>query len=275
MDDFCEKLPRQDLFMQVLEMHVKFGWQDETPAPAALSPDERRYRIAAMLEELSEYAAAPDSDLEAQLDGLVDLIVFALGTAVRHGFYRFDEAFERVMAANKAKVPGASGKRGGWKRDLIKPPGWKPADLSDLVVSSAEDFAAVEDAADRVGMLAATRSARASIHAVDDVSAEDRQMPSRFAADEELPFNPILKECSDLIMRKSRDYGDKDLAKRQYHPYGDASYLQMLHTKLRRLENVRLRNKGQQNFESARDSVLDMINYAAFYAAWLDEEAGK
>jgi hypothetical protein len=48
----------------------------------------------------------------------------------------------------------------------------------------------------------------------------------------------------------------------------------MIQTKVRRLESIAFDDK-QPNFESAYDSVLDLINYASFYGAYLKERNGK
>ncbi len=84
---------------------------------------------------------------------------------------------------------------------------------------------------------------------------------------------PFLREASELNYRKSQDYGTEgDLSKRKYHPFGAVSYLHMLHLKLVRLTSV-LGQDDAPNFESARDSLLDLANYVAFFGAYLDEEA--
>ena len=79
------------------------------------------------------------------------------------------------------------------------------------------------------------------------------------------------------MIKKAHDYSGgrgQDFARRDYHPYGDVSYLQMLHTKFKRVEaTANLKLKGEKpNFESLQDSVTDLINYAAFYWAYLEEE---
>lgn len=102
----------------VHDMHVKFGLDNET-GPVLLSDEEKDFRMAAMLEELYEYRDA--QTLVGQYDALLDLIVFAVGTLERHGFPLL-EGFEAVMRANMTKSVGQNGaKRGGFKRDLVKP----------------------------------------------------------------------------------------------------------------------------------------------------------
>lgn len=154
-------------FNQVKTMHEKFGFSGGK-IPKALSKEEYIFRIRAMYEELFEYvscifditeqgdsadsnAAAEEfaywlslfelkenvdsiESLEEQLDALTDLCVFTLGTAERQGF-RMDKAFIRVMEANMKKelaVDSTLSKR-DFELDLIKPKGWKPPVLTDLV----------------------------------------------------------------------------------------------------------------------------------------------
>jgi hypothetical protein len=103
-------------------MHEKFGLANTTGA-THLSKEEKDFRVAALQEELNEYSDA--ESLVDQYDALLDLIVFAVGSLERHGF-PLQEGFEIVMRANMAKEVGQNGsKRGGFKRDLVKPAGWQ------------------------------------------------------------------------------------------------------------------------------------------------------
>jgi len=105
----------------VKAMHQKFDLSDAI-TPTHLSTEEKTFRITAMQEELNEYESA--TTLVDEYDALLDLIVFAVGTLERQGF-PFREGFEIVMKANMAKELGSNGeKRGGFKRDLVKPDGW-------------------------------------------------------------------------------------------------------------------------------------------------------
>lgn len=118
---------------KVIDMHNKFGLQQD-PKPQALAEAEKAFRIVAMREEITEYEAS--DCLEDELDALVDLQVFLLGTVHRHGMYEvFQEAFNRVMHANLQKelANSAEASKRGFARDLIKPAGWKAPDLKDLV----------------------------------------------------------------------------------------------------------------------------------------------
>lgn len=139
----------------VADFHAKFGLEYGGP-PRHLPPDLGPFRTKFMAEELAEYitkfkgdqanltslvgylveknALQEPQDLEHQLDALVDLVYVALGTAYLHGF-NFDEAWRRVHAANMKKVRAQRAEQSlrGSTFDVVKPEGWTPADLSDLV----------------------------------------------------------------------------------------------------------------------------------------------
>lgn len=133
----------------VKAMHKKFGLENNA-SPDHLTKEEKEFRSMAMLEELNEYIAA--DTLVDQYDALLDLIVFAVGTLERHGFPLL-AGFEKVMEANMAKELGQNGeKRGGFKRDLIKPEGWTAPEAklqlildSNLNTQVAFDFAPSSD----------------------------------------------------------------------------------------------------------------------------------
>lgn len=110
-------------------MHKKFNITSEQ---IAFTNKEKRFRIKAMQEELDEYCDATNEADE--LDALVDLVVFTLGTAERQGLLHvFEEAFKRVMEANCEKQLGRNKKRDNFQIDLVKPEGWTAPDLHDLV----------------------------------------------------------------------------------------------------------------------------------------------
>jgi predicted HAD superfamily Cof-like phosphohydrolase len=99
--------------------------------PRSLPEDLQDFRCNFMVEELEEYdAACKQGDLAKALDALVDLTYVVLGTAHLHGF-NFNEAWARVHAANMKKVKGSSERSDEY--DVIKPEGWTPPDLSDLI----------------------------------------------------------------------------------------------------------------------------------------------
>ena len=103
--------------------------------PAILSHKLCIDRHHLMLEELQEYLQATTSDsLYETLDALVDLQYLLLGTVLTHGLQDvFEEAFNRVHDANMQKEPGQNSRRRLMNTDAVKPIGWKPANLGDLV----------------------------------------------------------------------------------------------------------------------------------------------
>ena len=134
----------------ISEFHERFHL-NYTGRPRHLPPNILTVRATFMAEELGEYfglndAASKDHQamlmalyqqppLVDQLDALVDLVYVALGTSYLHGF-DFREAWSRVHKANMNKVRALrddDSKRGS-VYDVVKPSGWLPADLDDLVV---------------------------------------------------------------------------------------------------------------------------------------------
>ena len=77
----------------------------------------------------------------------------------------------------------------------------------------------------------------------------------------------ILQEAAELKERKSKDYQGSIWTEEDYFPFGHESYLHMLWTKMLRIRSVA--EQKDTNFESLEDSLVDMINYSAMYAAWV------
>lgn len=145
------------MFNKIKQFHTKFGLVNNE-GPTFLSAEEYKFRIRAMAEELFEYLDAvylgvdisaqiqhvvamldrlelrESPDGQEQLDALVDLCVFTMGTAERQGF-NFDGAFDRVMAANLAKELAGSNENSkrGFSRDLVKPAGWEAPNFDGLM----------------------------------------------------------------------------------------------------------------------------------------------
>ena len=80
----------------------------------------------------------------------------------------------------------------------------------------------------------------------------------------------ILKDAADLKERKSVDYQGGKWSEEDYFPFGDQSYMHMIHTKYLRMRNIM--EAEETNFESLEDTLVDMINYCAMYAAWLENK---
>ena len=78
----------------------------------------------------------------------------------------------------------------------------------------------------------------------------------------------ILEDAADLKRRKSEDYQGGKYTEEDYFPFGHESYMHMIHTKYLRMRSVM--ENDNPNFESLEDTLVDMINYCAMYAAWLE-----
>lgn len=138
----------------LVAFHTKFGLE-YTGLPRVLPDELQDFRERFLGEEVTEYIEGrqladdglrtnnPElvrAGLAQMLDGLVDLVYVALGTAYLHGF-NFDEAWRRVHDANMEKVRAGSAleSRRGSTFDVVKPPDWVAPDLSDLVTPNAHE----------------------------------------------------------------------------------------------------------------------------------------
>lgn len=118
----------------VRAFHVRFSVpMNEKPGPIA-DKSTQVFRLGFLEEELNEYEDAINAgDMAKAFDALIDLVYVAHGAALIHGF-PWDEGWARVQAANMAKVTAAElGIPGRHATDVVKPAGWLPPDLSDLV----------------------------------------------------------------------------------------------------------------------------------------------
>lgn len=126
------------LMEDVVGFHEKFNLNYEGP-PRMLDEAAAEFRVDFMIEEVIEYQeAVAAGDMAKALDALIDLTYISLGTAVMHGFHnedRFQRGWDRVHEKNmkKRRATKADQSKRGSTLDVIKPKGWTPADLSDLV----------------------------------------------------------------------------------------------------------------------------------------------
>lgn len=132
------------LFRDIEQFHKKFGLEP-TDDGHRLPADVLKFRVKFLQEELNEYCEAvgvsgdevqDHFDAEKAFDGLIDLVYVALGTAYLHKF-PFNQGWNRVQQANMSKVraEGAEDERSHRKHaaDIVKPEGWKPPVLEDLL----------------------------------------------------------------------------------------------------------------------------------------------
>lgn len=146
-------------FDDIGEFHYKFGLSSVTherqgAEPREVPDDLLEFRLKFLLEELLEimdgsgyrlgmsnqgYIIARTDKVERDhaeiFDGLLDLVVVAMGTAHLFG-YPWQQGWDRVQRANmskvKAQADGSDSKRGS-SYDIVKPEGWTAPDIEGLL----------------------------------------------------------------------------------------------------------------------------------------------
>jgi predicted HAD superfamily Cof-like phosphohydrolase len=119
-----------DLIHDMYMMHNKFGvheWFEKNKHDKDLMDKYLEFRLSMCKEELDETVAAyAAKDSEEVVDGLIDLVVFALGTLDVFGVDA-KAAWDKVYEANMAKSPGVKPGRPNpfGLPDLLKPEGWQ------------------------------------------------------------------------------------------------------------------------------------------------------
>ena len=124
---------KPDLIEDIEKFHEKYGLEYKDSISRHLSPEEKEFRIRCMLEELQEYIAA--KTLEEEVDALIDLIYFALGTSYRHGF-NFYDGWKSVHKSNMSKVRAEKKEdsKRDFELDVVKPDNWKAPELDDAII---------------------------------------------------------------------------------------------------------------------------------------------
>ena len=120
-----------DMVNDIYMMHNKFGvkeWFEKNKDDKELMRKYLMFRMLMIGEEYQEtLSAINNSDSEEVVDGLIDMIVFAIGTL---DVFNVDanEAWNRIYEANMAKEPGVKPGRPNkfGLPDLLKPGGWTP-----------------------------------------------------------------------------------------------------------------------------------------------------
>ena len=127
LHEIVETLAYENYYEDVRKFHLLFHNPPTTPMP--LSPEKWEHRIRLILEELSETSTAQAlNDFVGFADGLVDLTWVVLGTAIEAGL-PFNEIWAEVRRANMAKRGGTLDTSG----KLLKPPGWTPPDIEEIL----------------------------------------------------------------------------------------------------------------------------------------------
>ena len=117
-----------DFVTDIKNMHHKYKVHDWIDANPDKLEQLMRLRMRMLNEEFGETMNAfLQSDAEELVDGLIDLIVIAIGTLDIVGV-DVSEAWNQVLTANMAKEVGVKPGRPNTLGlpDLRKPTGWKP-----------------------------------------------------------------------------------------------------------------------------------------------------
>lgn len=201
--------------------------------PTMLPANRQEYAARHLTEELCEFKyALENSDLPSAVDALVDLIYVAAGRLVEMGVFPM-LAFDEVHRANMSKARGTVSKR----------------------AKSSGGFDAVKPEG----------WTPPDIQAVLSFGLEDFKA---FKA-----ISPVHLEIAKLRAKKGNDY-NSSIQLTDYFPFGHQSYVQMIYLKALRLVSLtELISSGKTpNFEGLEDTVLDLLNYATFYAEWLKRQ---
>jgi len=95
-----------------------------------LNEDQLAFRMSLLEEEFGETLGAYEGgDAEELVDGLIDIVVIAIGTLIMSGVNP-EKAWLEVYRANMSKARGIKTGRDN-EFDVYKPEGWEPPDHSD------------------------------------------------------------------------------------------------------------------------------------------------
>lgn len=125
-------------FEDVIEFHKKFELMSST-VPRHLTTHKLHERAECMIEEVEEFIAGTGmmsgtpQRMDLMADALVDLVYFALGTAVMLGL-PWEELWQEVHQANMAKTKGPTHR--GHPIDVRKPPNWVPPNINRVLLDA-------------------------------------------------------------------------------------------------------------------------------------------
>ena len=236
-------------------------------------------------EELDEFKKAYQlKDTVGMLDALIDMTYFILGRVQECGFTEaeWDKCFVAVHEANMTKRKGNKGR--GSDDDAVKDADWVGPEerIREILNQSVESVVygnkEEKEAYDYVSVelepspnaLNVVEHRKPSIYLENDGN-------QKIWSIEELnilaKMSPVFKEVTEIAIKKSQDYNNgngQPTSRAVYFPFGLLSYAQMLHIKSQRLNSLAQQDKAPNN-ESVRDTLLDMINYAAFAIEAIDK----
>lgn len=256
-----------------------------------LPSDRVEWFINVVCEELDEFKKAYKlKDTVGMLDALIDMTYFILGRVQECGFTetQWDKCFAAVHEANMTKRKGNKGR--GSDIDAVKDADWVGPEerIREILNQSVNDAVNTESKSLFKHLINPPVDSEfepiscepCAINAVQkrgpSVYLEESGQQRILSIDELNIFarmSPVFKEVTEIAIKKSQDYNNgngQPTSRAVYFPFGLLSYAQMLHIKSQRLNSLAQQDKLPNN-ESIRDTLLDMINYAAFAVEAIDK----
>jgi hypothetical protein len=84
----------------------------------------------------------------------------------------------------------------------------------------------------------------------------------------------LINPAIVMVAKKGEDYNQGEASLEKYFPFGDYSYIQMIHLKGLRLVSLASLPEGTQpNYESIKDTLYDQLNYIVFYLDYLESHS--
>ena len=80
----------------------------------------------------------------------------------------------------------------------------------------------------------------------------------------------LITPAIEMVAKKGEDYNSGEVTLDAYFPFGDYSYIQMVHMKTLRLVSLATLKKDP-NYESIKDTLYDLMNYVVFYLDYLEK----
>jgi NTP pyrophosphatase (non-canonical NTP hydrolase) len=265
-----------NVFRDLFNMHRQFGFHEQKFDKKALL-----HRVEFLQEELDEIKdAIVNKDAGAVLDGLIDLVVVAIGT-IDLCNADGEIAWERVMNANNAKKVGFNKTRPNSDGvDLIKPEGWLPPVLDDLVgnLRAVLFEGTVLDAKFVNYQSHPSPFDDKILGEVDSESSNGNEhidMIVHYTKDRSAVR--VLEDCIALMRLKAQDYtsSNSSVKPAEYYPNGIDDLVYMIDV-LKRLRMIsvldNMKAGGLPNFDGLRDILQDRIVYLALAIEFIDGE---
>ena len=134
-----EDMDKDTLLKDIDSFHKKYKFEKNEKVGIPDDNELVNFRTSFLMEELAEYTQAiTKKDAAGALDALVDIVYIALGTAWLFNL-PFERAWEQVQKANMNKIRSKSkSKKRGTSFDVIKPKGWRPPDIEQVIEEERE-----------------------------------------------------------------------------------------------------------------------------------------